>query len=124
MKPGKPTIFGVANNKPVIGLPGHPAAAMVVFKIIGSKVIQKLNGTANVKEEIVFAKVSKNIESSVGRTDFIRVKLTNSGDYFIAEPVHGKSGLLSTLVDSVGLLEIPAGKEGIEKDEFVKVIKI
>lgn len=124
MKPGKPTIFGVANTKAVIGLPGHPAAAMVVFKIIGSKVVQKLSGSASTQEDIIFAKTSKNIESAVGRTDFIRVKLTNFGGHFVAEPVHGKSGLLSTLVDSVGLLEIPAGKEGVEKGEFMKVIKI
>lgn len=124
MKPGKPTILGVANGKPVIGLPGHPAAAMVVFRVIGNQVIQKLCGASDSQENILFAKTAKNIESSVGRTDFIRVKLTDSGDHFVAEPVHGKSGLLSTLVDSAGLLEIPAGKEGIEKGEFVKVLKI
>lgn len=44
IKPGKPTILAMANGKPVIGLPGHPASAMIIFKLFGEKVLEKLKG--------------------------------------------------------------------------------
>jgi len=34
VKPGKPTIVGKAGEKIIFGLPGHPLACAVIFKII------------------------------------------------------------------------------------------
>jgi molybdopterin molybdotransferase len=122
IKPGKPTILGSANGKPVIGLPGHPASALVIFQTIGLKIMNRLRGATESSVTSVFAKSSKKIASAVGRTDYIRVKLTKKDGYYSAEPVHGKSGLISTLVNCNGLLYIPENKEGIEKDEVAEVI--
>ncbi|WML41705.1 molybdopterin molybdotransferase MoeA [Neobacillus sp. OS1-2] len=44
IKPGKPTILAVAKGKPVIGLPGHPASAMIIFKLFGERILRKLKG--------------------------------------------------------------------------------
>ena len=44
IKPGKPTILAMANGKPVIGLPGHPASAMIIFKLFGEQILRKLKG--------------------------------------------------------------------------------
>ena len=42
VKPGKPTILSMAGKKPVIGLPGHPASAMIIFNLFGKAVLDRL----------------------------------------------------------------------------------
>lgn len=123
VKPGKPTILAMAGNKPVIGLPGHPASAMIIFRLFGEKVLKKLNGERiENKPDRIFARITKNIPSSPGRSDYIRVKLLEKDGEWWAEPIIGKSGLITTLVKSDGIVEIVSEKEGISQGEYVPVI--
>lgn len=123
IKPGKPTILAMANGKPVIGLPGHPASAMVIFLLFGERILQKLKGEKQVnKPNRMYARISKNVPSSPGRSDYIRVKLVKRNKTWWAEPIIGKSGLITTLVKSDGIVEISSEKEGIEEGEYVPVI--
>ncbi|WP_342433651.1 gephyrin-like molybdotransferase Glp [Neobacillus sp. FSL H8-0543] len=123
IKPGKPTILAMANGKPVIGLPGHPASAMIIFKLFGEKVLEKLKGKkAEKKLDRVFARMTKNIPSAPGRSDYIRVRLFEKEGEWWAEPIIGKSGLITTLVKSDGIVEITSEKEGISQGEYVPVI--
>ncbi|MCL6573108.1 MAG: molybdopterin molybdotransferase MoeA, partial [Bacillus sp. (in: Bacteria)] len=76
IKPGKPTILAMANGKPAIGLPGHPASAMVIFRLFGERILRRLMGErTEPKPERIFARITKNIPSSPGRSDYIRVRL-------------------------------------------------
>lgn len=123
IKPGKPTIFAVANQKPVLGLPGHPASAMIIFTLFGTEIIQTMSG--EVKKELptrIQARVTKNIPSEPGRADYIRVSLVNKEGEWWAEPILGKSGLISTLVKSDGIVEIVSIKEGVRQGDWVPVI--
>ena len=123
IKPGKPTILALANGKPVIGLPGHPASAMIIFKLFGEYVLRKLKGeTSERKPDRILAKITKNIPSSMGRADYIRVRLLEKNGEWWAEPIIGKSGLITTLVKSDGIVEISSEKEGISQGEWVPVI--
>ena len=123
IKPGKPTILSVANGKPVIGLPGHPASAMIIFQLFGSRVLHKLRGEKiERKPDRIFAKITKNIASAAGRADYIRVRLVEVDGEWWAEPIIGKSGLITTLVKSDGIVEIASNKEGIFQGEYVPVI--
>lgn len=123
VKPGKPTIFGMAGNKPILGLPGHPASAAVIFMLFGAPTIKLLQGEAIKKRpETIAAKVVKNIPSTPGRTDYIRVSLEEKNGEWWAFPVLGKSGLLSTLVQSDGLICISSEKEGVREGDWVPVI--
>lgn len=122
VKPGKPTILSLADKKPIIGLPGHPASAMIIFQLFGKAVIEKLQGQAPNEMRLTFAKLTRNIPSATGRTDYIRVRLLLKDDEWYAEPILGKSGLISTLVKSDGMIEIAAESEGVYKDEQVPVI--
>lgn len=123
IKPGKPTILALANSKPVIGLPGHPASAMIIFRLFGERILKKLSGqTFDKKPDRVFAKITKNIPSAPGRSDYIRVKLLEKDSEWWAEPIIGKSGLITTLVKSDGIVEIHSEKEGILQGEYVPVI--
>ncbi|WP_090762548.1 gephyrin-like molybdotransferase Glp [Bacillus sp. OK048] len=123
IKPGKPTILAVANGKPVIGLPGHPASAMIIFMLFGEKILRKLKGEKiDKKPDRVFARITKNIPSAPGRADYIRVRLFEKEGEWWAEPIIGKSGLITTLVKSDGIVEITSEKEGISQGDFVPVI--
>ncbi|MET3288980.1 UNVERIFIED_CONTAM: molybdopterin molybdotransferase [Brevibacillus sp. OAP136] len=122
IKPGKPTILAKANGKPVMGLPGHPASALIIFHLFAGPIIEKLQGRKHEStDKRLTAKLSRNVPSAVGRTDYVRVGLEEREDGLWAVPVFGKSGLITTLVDSDGMVEIPASKEGILEGEFVKV---
>jgi molybdopterin molybdotransferase len=116
--PGKPTIIGRINEKPVFGLPGHPASAFVVLIAIVRPLLDKMLGLDKPLLRTVEATLAENIPSQRGREEYIRVKVKNG----IATPLFGKSGLLNTLVNSDGLVCIPAGFEGLEKGSEVEVI--
>lgn len=121
VKPGKPTILATADDKPVIGLPGHPASAMVIFELFAKTVLDRLNGDCSHDKNLSYAKVTKNIPSSPGRTDYIRARIFKEGETWYADPIIGKSGLISTLVESDGMIEINSQIEGVQKGEEVPV---
>jgi len=118
ISPGKPTIIGRCRGKPVIGLPGHPASALVVLDRIGRPLLSALAGEAQRVECTVTAVLATSIPSARGREDYIRVRI-REGKAF---PVFGKSGLLNTLADSDGMVRVPAGSEGLEAGTVVEVI--
>lgn len=122
IKPGKPTIIAKAGSKPVMGLPGHPASALIIFHLFVAPLLQRLQGQKPAPyDQRISARISRNIASAVGRSDYIRVKLEEREDGMWAVPVFGKSGLISTLVKSDGMVEISANKEGILEGELVHV---
>ena len=117
LAPGKPTIIGTARGKPVIGLPGHPASAFVVLVAVVDHLLAAMRQTA-VSWRTIPARLTQNIPSARGREDYVRVSLSGGE----ATPVFGKSGLLNTLVQSEGLVRVPASSEGFEVGEEVEVI--
>ncbi|MDO9550458.1 MAG: molybdopterin molybdotransferase MoeA [Methanoregula sp.] len=116
--PGKPTIIGRIANKPVFGLPGHPASAFVVLIAIVRPLLDRMLGIPLPLQRTERATVAVNIPSQRGREEYVRVTVENG----IATPLFGKSGLLNTLIRSNGLVRIPAGSEGLEQGSCVEVI--
>lgn len=123
LKPGKPMIGGIINGKPILGLPGHPAAIVVCFDLFIRPLIEKIGGldTDNYFLKTVKAKMIKNIASAAGREDHIRVHIEDRGGEYVATPVLGKSGLITTLVRADGMVTIPYNKLGLDSGEEVTV---
>jgi molybdopterin molybdotransferase len=125
LKPGKPMIGGVIKGIPVFGLPGHPAAVSICFELFIKPVLQRLSGLREkwpqYSRKTVRAKISKNIASSSGREEHVRVMLEERGGELWAVPVLGKSGLITTLVRADGTIVIPLHLNGIEAGETVDV---
>lgn len=123
LKPGKPTILAVADGKPVVGLPGHPVSAQVVYGLFVTPLLRQMQGLPPEPpfRAAVRARMTKNVPSAPGRTDCVRVRLIREGEEIHAEPVHGKSGLISTLVRADGLVTIPSAREGVLAGEWVEV---
>jgi len=125
ISPGKPTIIGKSGPKPVIGLPGHVASALVVAEVFMTRMISRLSGISAHAGHLhtdVEAELSQNIESANGREDYIRVKLIEEEGGLMARPVFGKSGLISTLVEADGLIRIDMNTEGLYQGERVRVM--
>jgi molybdopterin molybdotransferase len=126
VSPGKPTIFAEAAGKPVLGLPGYPVSALVIFERFGAPLIRKLGGEAlDVAERIqksVRAVLKTNVASQQGREDYIRVSLEKIGGRIYATPLPGKSGAIFTLVKADGMIRVDFNQEGIEQGEEVEVI--
>lgn len=121
VKPGKPTILGYddKSHTALIGLPGHPAAAMIIFELVAVWAKNKLTGQAD--EKCVYAKMKTNVGSAPGKATCQMVRLIAEKDGYVAEPAFGKSGLMSTLTAADGYTIIDMNKEGLQKDELVKV---
>ena len=125
VRPGKPTVIAIANDKPIFGLPGHPVSAMIIFDLFVRPLISWLQGgdynydSDNPKE--VKAELTCNVVSDSGREDYVRVFMYKEKGKFYAEPVLGKSGLISTMVRASGLIKIGLNIEGIEKGSKVMV---
>ena len=121
-RPGKPTILGVVNGKPILGLPGNPVSAMVQYAMFGIPALHRLQGLQSApRRGIVWAKLSTNISSETGREDYVPSRLHDSPEGLIASPVFGKSNLIYTLVNADGLLKVPLNKGGLTAGEWVEV---
>ena len=119
IKPGKPTIAGKSDGKPVIGLPGHPSAAMTVFRVLMSAVMKQWG--LYFEETLVPARLSVNLPSSPGRTTFQMVQLEANENGFTAMPIFGKSGMIHLLGRSDGYIVLEAHQEGLEQNQQVLV---
>jgi molybdopterin molybdotransferase len=121
IKPGKPTILGVCDGKPVIGLPGNPVSAMVVASLFLVPVLRRLQGASLAGHKRVQARLTYNIASVPGREDYVQVKLIEREGEWWADPVFGKSNLIYTLVKADGMLRVPLDSNGLHEGERIEV---
>ena len=125
LRPGKPTVIGRSRGKPIIGLPGHPVSAMVVFDLFIRPLIWRLSGyngpTWPLGRE-VSAILTRNISSPPGREDYVRVRLEEREGRILAHPVLGKSGAISTMVHADGMIRIDIDSEGLDEGAPVTVL--
>jgi molybdopterin molybdotransferase len=122
VRPGKPTILAVCNGKGVIGLPGNPVSALVIANLFVRPAIEKLLGLEATRPAAqVQAKLTVNLVSAAGREDWIGVSLKSVDDYFLADPIFGKSNLIFTLARADGLIRIEPHATGLKAGEWVSV---
>jgi molybdopterin molybdotransferase len=126
ISPGKPTILAKVQNKAVWGMPGLVVSSMIVFSRVVKPFVEHFSGQTRKpeKEHRINARLSRNLASTQGRVDFIRVRLRREDGQLWADPVLGKSGLISTMVLADGLLEIDINTEGLDKGTEVEVIPL
>jgi putative molybdopterin biosynthesis protein len=121
IKPGKPVILGWVKGKPVLGIPGYPVSAFITFTLFVKPIIYKWQGLDINEPETLKAKISRQVASTLGQEEFLRVKLGNIGDHCIATPVTRGAGVMMSLVRADGFLRVPAMSEGIGAGSEVEV---
>ncbi|BEP29757.1 molybdopterin biosynthesis protein [Helicovermis profundi] len=120
IKPGKPAMVGKINNKPIVGVPGFPVSAYVVFDIFVKNIIDKMLQN-NEKRSTVKAILSKKIFSSLKHDEYIRIKLGKVDNKLIATPLKRGAGVTMSLVKADGMFIIPKSKEVVEAGEKVDI---
>jgi len=124
--PGKPTIFAKACGKPILGLPGYPVSALVIFDLFAAPLIRRLGGedpeALRRYSRTVRGILKTNIASQIGREDYVRVTLERDGERIFATPLPSKSGAIFTLVKADGMVRIDLNQDGLERGEEVEVI--
>jgi len=120
MMPGKPTVLGVVDGKPVIGNPGYPVSAVLSFEQFAAPLIAGLAGIRLASRATMTVHPAQNLPSKPGLTEFIRVTLGRVGDKVIATPLPRGAGTITSLVRADGLLVVPALSEGLEEDRPVE----
>jgi molybdopterin molybdotransferase len=126
IKPGRPIALGQAGGTPFIGLPGNPVAAMVCFLRFARPIILELNGANKQARETRFFAVPAgfSLRKKPDRREWLRAKLTTASDgRLIAEkfPSQG-SGILRSMVESDGLVEIPEAITEIKTGDLVEFL--
>lgn len=121
IKPGKPVILAMIGDTPVIGLPGYPVSALLTMRIFVREMISFFLGQGQPESEYVDATLSRPLHSAMGVDQFVRITLGRVGDNLMATPSGKGAGAVMSLVRADGLLNVPAGSEGIGAGERVQI---
>lgn len=121
MKPGKPAILARIKDIPVIGIPGYPVSAYLVFEEFVTPLLRKLGHLHEGEDETIEAISTRRIVSSLKHQEYVRVKVGNVAGKFVATPLSRGAGAAMSLVRSDGFCVIPQNSEGVDANETVKV---
>ncbi|MCK4240718.1 MAG: molybdopterin biosynthesis protein [Candidatus Atribacteria bacterium] len=119
--PGKPTILGIINKTPLIGLPGYPVSAIISAEQFLKPLIFKRLGLTIPKRKEIKVHMAHKVVSRLGDEEFLRVKLGNIGEKIMAYPLPRGSGVITSLVEADGIIRIPSLREGLDFEEEVNV---
>ncbi len=120
IRPGKPTICAYDNKreKILIGLPGNPVAAMMVYKMIVGYLCEYFNMRPRRKKRI--ATLKTNVPGSVGRAIIQPLRIVETDGDYLAYPVFIKSALISGLTRADAFTIIGINKEGLKAGEKIE----
>jgi molybdopterin molybdotransferase len=118
LRPGKPTLLADCDGVPLVGLPGNPRSALVVFRLMGVPVVRLVGGcTAPPPDAVVSARLGRDLPSVTGRLDVVQVALRDG----TATPLFGPSALLSILGAADGYVVVPEDATGLDAGTTVDV---
>jgi molybdopterin molybdotransferase len=121
IKPGRPVAMGVVDGVPFIGLPGNPVASFVTFARVARPAILALAGADAPQAPAVTVRAGFHYRKRLGRREYVRAELRRAADgSFEASkfPREG-AGLLSSLVDTDGLIELGETLTRVEPGQLV-----
>ncbi|NLW72364.1 MAG: molybdopterin molybdotransferase MoeA [Chloroflexi bacterium] len=116
VKPGKPTLLGKIDDKPIFGLPGNPVACFFIFNALVKPLLLSLQGAEETRVSLP-AKLTRAVSSNHGRAEFVLVELSGSQ----AAPIPSKSGLISTVSKANGYFVIQRDQEGLPAGADVEI---
>ena len=128
IKPGKPFVLGMVQEKPIFGLPGNPTSALISFNLFVNPLLRAISGNhSHNREEVkrrIRAKAALRIFSEHGRNEYVLVKLAKKEqtpkEGFVY-PILSGSGAITTLSNADGYIFVEKGKGIIEEGEEVEV---
>ena len=118
VQPGKPTIVGVIDEKLVIGLPGNPVSALMIFNAFVAPPLTSLSGIKkDFEKKVVKGVMTRRIHSPVGRMQYQLVKVDGDDIY----PIFKDSGAIFSLSTADGYVKVEKSVELLDEGEEVEV---
>jgi len=117
VKPGKPTVFGAIDGKPVFGMPGYPTSCLSNAYMLLAPALRRMARLPPYRMNTVLLPIAQRIVSTTGRHQFYTVRVAD-GQAF---PAFKGSGDITSMSLADGYIEIPASTEIVEKGETVNV---
>lgn len=121
IKPGRPIAFGQVGRVPFVGLPGNPVAMMVTFLKIGRPAILRLAGATGLTPHMFKVTAGFDYRKKPNRREWVRVRLEGDGDggWIAAKFPRGGAGILSSMVEADGLIELPEDMTQLTRGKVV-----
>ena len=114
-------MIGMVEGKPVIGIPGHPHAAIVITDIFVRPLIDKFLSQVPTSRRRVKAILLANFQSSVSIEAFRRVKVRWDGESYAVEPLQRMGDTVDNMVGAQGILHFPLDSDGYEQGKEVEI---
>jgi molybdopterin molybdotransferase len=127
MKPGKAQIFGIVKDRPVFGLPGNPAAAVVGFEVLVRPALRKMQGMTALNRPLTRATLTRPAKKrDEKRRLYLRahLEIDENGCYRVTPESNQSSALLGALNRSNCLMIVPEGLRSLSADDSVDCLRI
>ena len=121
IKPGRPVAMGIISGTPFIGLPGNPVASFVTFVHVVRPTVLALAGATQQRIVPMPVRAAFAYRKKIARREYVRVTLRQATDGILEAakfPREG-AGLLSSLVDTDGLVELGEELTQVEPGQTV-----
>ncbi|TIL60152.1 MAG: molybdopterin molybdotransferase MoeA [Mesorhizobium sp.] len=124
IKPGRPVAMGVIRGTAFIGLPGNPVASFVTFAHIARAAIFALAGARQQPPISRPVRAAFSYRKKPGRREYVRVSLrgTQDGTYEAVKFPREGAGMLSSLVQTDGLVELGEEIAEVEPGQTVQFL--
>jgi len=116
IKPGRPVALGRVGDAVFVGLPGNPAAVMTTFLFVVRPIVLLLGGAATREPLRMTARAGFSMRKKAGRREYVRASLDRG---VVSRFAREGAGLLSSLVGSDGLVELPEEWEAVAQGQEV-----
>ncbi|SJZ34143.1 molybdopterin biosynthesis protein [Selenihalanaerobacter shriftii] len=121
IKPGKPLMTGIVDEKIVVGIPGYPVSAYLGSLLFVKPLVNKFLGLPVNQPLTIEAELTQNLVSKLGQEEFIRVKLTEINEVLKAVPLSRGAGVINSVMKSDGFIRVPVLSQGLRKNTNVNV---
>ncbi len=121
VKPGKPTVVAIVNDKLIVGLPGFPFSALTIATMLLRPIVERLMGIKRSCRIAVRARLAYQLRKEVGKTYVLPCLVVVRDNKLYAIPVPHKSGSVSQLLRLDGIAVLPSDVEILDSDHEVDV---
>ena len=123
IRPGKPTVFAVCQNKPVFGLPGNPISTMVTFELFASLALELLCGAEAKPLAFLEAHLAESLQEKTGLAHFLPARLEWPDSVPTVKPIRWQgSGDLAAVAKANCFLYLPADRAEFAVGEPVCIL--
>jgi molybdopterin molybdotransferase len=119
-RPGRPVLLAMIGDRPVIGLPGNPVSALVMFEALAKPMLLRMFDKTD--ETLPWrARLAEALEVEPDLEHRIPVRLQRAGQGLEATPLLGTSSQMHILAFADGIVIVPEGTSRVAPGSSIDV---